>query len=393
MNELLASAEDNKHFVENLTEMCKNNEKLSKKIAKVFLKQISSTNVDSKVAKYFKMLKKFVKINDDLKLHRMQWVFGIGQVVTKAQYRTNKVEYGLELVSSINEEANNYITPLSPSFCDEALLAQLLRCRGKMDSSCIKSLKDLLSLCAKDDDVAKFIYNTAPPTYQYSRFSDWFRGYLEHQMAEVNSKNLQQYSYYANRLPGLKKALAHLEVYEEKCKAFAEQDLKNKESVKDDEFQGMKDSWMAYEHEDVIKHFPPQYIIGKQDGEDKVVDLNDENELVSISLDEVQNEFMFSNPTGMFNLSVPERKMRASNYETYSYEQYKRMQLQVKKQKEAQEQAKESDENTNNEDKEGSEEQPQQQAVIQVTDEELNLRVKDWAEQRKVVPLVLKVVV
>lgn len=28
-----------------------------------------------------------------------------------------------------------------------------------------------------------------------------------------------------------------------------------------------------------------------------------------------------------------------------------------------------------------------------MTDEELNLRVKDWVEQRKVVPLILKVVV
>jgi len=83
-------------------------------------------------------------------------------------------------------------------------------------------LKDLLSLCAKDDEIARFIYNTAPPTYQHARFSDWFRGYLQNQMEEVNSKNLSTYSYYANRIPSLKKALAHLEVYEEKCKTFAE---------------------------------------------------------------------------------------------------------------------------------------------------------------------------
>jgi len=141
---------------------------------------------------------------------------------------------------------------------------------------------------------------------------------------------------------------------------------------------------MAYEHEDVINHFPPQYIIGKADGEDKVVSLNDENEMVSISLEEVQNEFMYSNPTGTFNLSVPERKMRASNYETYSYEQYKRMQIQLKKQKEAQEQAKQSEGDANNEEKEEASEdqQPQQQKLPEVTDEELNLRVKDWTQQR-----------
>lgn len=145
--------------------MCKNNEQLSKKIAKVFLKQITSTSLDSKVAKYFKMLKKYMKIDDDLKQKRMEWVFGIAQIVTKSQYRTNKVEYGIELVDSINEECSHYVSPLSPGVVDEALLAQLLRCRGKMDTFCIKSLKDLLSLCAKDDDVAKFIFESAPPTY------------------------------------------------------------------------------------------------------------------------------------------------------------------------------------------------------------------------------------
>lgn len=55
---------------------------------------------------------------------------------------------------------------------------------------------------------------------------------------------------------------------------------------------------MAYDHEDVINHFPPQYITGKASEEEKVIDLNDENEMVSISLEEVQNEFMYSNPTG-----------------------------------------------------------------------------------------------
>lgn len=116
---------------------------------------------------------------------------------------------------------------------------------------------------------------------------------------------------------------------------------------------------MAFEHEDVIKHYPPQYIIGKQDGDDKVVNENNENEFISVSLMEVQNEFMYSNPTGMFNLSVPERKMRATNYETYSYEQYKRMQLQLKKQKEAQEQAKEKEQQEGADEKnEDSEEQP-----------------------------------
>ena len=36
----------------------------------------------------------------------------------------------------------------------------------------------MLSLMAKDDDIARFVFNAAPPSYQYSRYSDWIRPYL-----------------------------------------------------------------------------------------------------------------------------------------------------------------------------------------------------------------------
>ena len=32
---------------------------------------------------------------------------------------------------------------------------------------------------AKDDVIAKFIYDSTPPTYQYARYSDWIKPYLE----------------------------------------------------------------------------------------------------------------------------------------------------------------------------------------------------------------------
>jgi hypothetical protein len=37
----------------------------------------------------------------------------------------------------------------------------------------------MLSLMAKDDTIALFVYKSAPPTYQSSRFVDWIRPYLE----------------------------------------------------------------------------------------------------------------------------------------------------------------------------------------------------------------------
>jgi len=47
--------------------MCKENFEMTKKMAKVFLKSVNQPNVD-KVSLYLKSLKKFLLINDSLKI-------------------------------------------------------------------------------------------------------------------------------------------------------------------------------------------------------------------------------------------------------------------------------------------------------------------------------------
>jgi hypothetical protein len=43
----------------------------------------------------------------------------------------------------------------------------------------------MLSLMAKDDYINQYIYNMAPPNYQYARYTDWIKGYLEGQRSEL----------------------------------------------------------------------------------------------------------------------------------------------------------------------------------------------------------------
>lgn len=57
--------------------MCKDNLKLSKKVSKVFIKVINNSNFDN-VKNYLKALKPFVKLNDSLKIMKLEWIFGIG---------------------------------------------------------------------------------------------------------------------------------------------------------------------------------------------------------------------------------------------------------------------------------------------------------------------------
>jgi len=39
----------------------------------------------------------------------------------------------------------------------------------------------------KDREIARFVYNTPPPTYQHARYSDWFRSYIDAQHQELSN--------------------------------------------------------------------------------------------------------------------------------------------------------------------------------------------------------------
>jgi hypothetical protein len=55
--------------------MCQDNEKMSQKVSKVFIKAINNSNFDN-VKSYLTALKPFLKMNDSLKLKKLEWVFG-----------------------------------------------------------------------------------------------------------------------------------------------------------------------------------------------------------------------------------------------------------------------------------------------------------------------------
>ena len=159
--------------------MCKDNFKLTKKVSKVFIKAINDSNYDN-VKNYLMALKPFIKLNDSLKPQKLEWMFGISQIIARKGYREEKYKYGLEHVDKINEEANLYVSPLASSPSEDSLLSQLLKCKGKVDTFAVNCLKEMLSLMAKDIDIARFVYHSAPPSYQNARYSDWIRPYLEH---------------------------------------------------------------------------------------------------------------------------------------------------------------------------------------------------------------------
>lgn len=94
-----------------------------------------------------------------------------------------------------------------------------------MDTFCIKALKDLISLCLKDIDIARYIYRQAPPSYQYARYSDWFKSYIELQQQELEKSTMAAYTYYQARAKATQKAVILLKQFEDISNRFAEEDL------------------------------------------------------------------------------------------------------------------------------------------------------------------------
>ena len=91
------------------------------------------------------------------------------------------------------------------------------------------------------------------------------------------------------------------------------------------EFQELQKVWLYPTNKEIIPHYPPQYIIGKQVGEDREL-ARYEDDRVLVTVQEITCEYMYSNPTGLFNLSLPEKLMRTKNYTFISYQQFKEYQ-------------------------------------------------------------------
>jgi hypothetical protein len=106
------------------------------------------------------------------------------------------------------------VGPLTSAVSNEdPLLAQLLKAKGKMDTFAINCLTELLSLMAKDEDIARFIYRSAPPTYQMARYTDWIRPYLLYQRSEA--ERTSSYTYYKTKYENILKSIKYLDTFED----------------------------------------------------------------------------------------------------------------------------------------------------------------------------------
>ena len=90
-------------FSDVLTEMARDNVKISKKMAKTYLKSVSKTTTDQ-LNQTLVNIAAFLRIKDSLKMQRLEWIMGIPQLNSKPDFRTQRQRYGVELLQMVSEE-------------------------------------------------------------------------------------------------------------------------------------------------------------------------------------------------------------------------------------------------------------------------------------------------
>ena len=239
--------------------------------------------------------------------------------------------YGLHTTKEINDAAYTYTSGIIKN-SDDPLLKQILYCKGKQDTLCCRALQELMYLCVADDSIFRYVYTMEPYSYQYARFSDWFLTYTLDQKKSVEKyirTNPNVSSFYQNRLSIITEILKLNVEFKKKCSEFEKE--QEEAAIKNDAecFKYNDETWMAYKHPEVIKHWPPKYIVGRQIGEATEL-LVKNHPLVNIKLEEVTCEWMYSNPTGHFNLSATSKPLKITEhgFQVITYERFKKEQAQ-----------------------------------------------------------------
>ena len=135
-----------------------------------------------------------------------------------------------------------------------------------MDTFTSRMLLELLYLCVADTDICRFVYNMESPTYQHARYSDWFHEYANEQkfiVERLSKVNPTMNHLYSKRLDCLEQIFTLFERFNEKCRGFDKENVENMKA-KADGFKGTEKMYMGYDNSEVIRHWPPRFIVGKQ---------------------------------------------------------------------------------------------------------------------------------
>lgn len=89
-------------FSEMLSMMCTNNYQNTKKMAKVYIRELLNKNHPDEIQKGLKQLRGFLLVKDNLRQVRFEWIFGFPVLVAKRNYQKKTFDIGATNCDFIN---------------------------------------------------------------------------------------------------------------------------------------------------------------------------------------------------------------------------------------------------------------------------------------------------
>lgn len=82
--------------------------------------------------------------------------------------------------------------------------------------------------------------------------------------------------------------------------------------AKPEDFKGLQEHKLISVDDEIIQHYPPKYIVGPNTGEERIL-LEKESDHMIVRLIENECNYLYSNPTGVFNVSLPNKLYKHPN--------------------------------------------------------------------------------
>jgi len=130
--------------------------------------------------------------SSDLPQKRLEWIFGYNNMqgdISQNSIEGNKTVVGVEFMyNNIDQEVYGLGNSLTYNAKDETMLAMLWQYD---EVTILYTLQHLARMVSANDKIAAFFAKLHGPTYQWARYTDWFKPEWEEYLAKKqNNLNL-----------------------------------------------------------------------------------------------------------------------------------------------------------------------------------------------------------
>ena len=158
------------------------NEKISRKFSKVFLRGLNFSD-NEEARPFLDALHHFMLLRDTVQRRRCEWILGISVLQEgrfgQMYHADDLPRLGVAALSTLSDEAYTYVSTLMRTDLYDSVLFLIWRHRKRSEAFTLTCLRELLQLMDEDKEIAKFVAQSSPPTYEYARYTDWFRPFIE----------------------------------------------------------------------------------------------------------------------------------------------------------------------------------------------------------------------